>query len=188
MEGWKLPCHPGDGSESHRAGPGLHHPQARSRRPQRAQVKGRRGRGAPRWAKGPWNSRRRLGPGSLLSLSLAAPPPTPPGWEPGSCGRKERSKAIRVLVTMANAGEKKKCTQTVLVLDTQAHGSGEAGRLHPHVRAGTCGRVCACVGTCGRVCAPVHAWHMHTIASKETASLERGWFFEFQLAVSTMSV
>lgn len=58
------------------------------------------------------------------------------------------------------------------------------------VRLGACTCMCvwARVCTCGRVCAPVHALHMHTIASKETASLERGRFFEFQLAVSTMSV
>lgn len=89
-------------------------------------------------------------------------PAAPPGWKPGSCRRRERSKAVRVLVTMANTGAKEKSTQTVLVPDMHAHRSGEARRPH---RVCVWARVCARVGTHVLPCV---VCTMHTIASKET--------------------
>ena len=110
-------------------------------------------------------------------------PAAPPGWKPGSCRRRERSKAVRVLVTMANTGQKKNppkpswcrtCTRTVPV------------RLGART-ACACGH--ACVHVCARMCS--RAWFAQCTQlplQKQTASLERGRFFECQLAVSTMSV
>ena len=95
----------------------------------------------------------RYGRWHLVRVAAQPSPWTPPARVPGSCRRKEHSKAICVLVTMANIGKQTKFNQTVLALDTKAHHSGEARCLHLRVSVGTC--VC----TCGHVCASVHSLH-----------------------------
>lgn len=146
----------------------------------------------PDGGRGPSTAGGISGRGSAAQPLTGRPPPPP--LQDGSQAAARGKKALRLFVSSLpwRTLGKRKPTQTVLVLDTQAHRSGEAGRLHPHVRVGACVHVWACVRacvcTCGHVCAPVHALHMHTIASKETASLETGRLFEFQLALSTMSV
>ena len=110
-------------------------------------------------------------------------PAAPPGWEPGSCRKRERSKAVRVLVTMANTGENKNPPKPCWCR-TSTHAV--------QVRLGACTHVCVWARVCARVgtrVLPCTVCTMHKLPlKKQTASLEKGRFFEFQLAVSTMSV